>query len=127
MSKSVATLLLRRLVSGGNQSRYMLALTVPVDGAVRQFDDPLVRRQCFSMFSSLGLRTMSTSVNQPRSVEQVAKEKKVVEEDHSKQELEKSNEVERSSYWGISGRKIIKEDGSEWPWNCFMVYMLLIK
>lgn len=26
-----------------------------------------------------------------------------------------------SSYWGISRPKITKEDGSAWPWNCFMV------
>lgn len=123
MSKSVATLLLKRLVSGGNvnSSRYMLALTAPVEGVVRPFDDdPLVRRQAFYVFSGSGLRTMNTSVNQSRSVEQVAEEKKVADEDPSKREQEKENELVRSSYWGISGRKVIKEDGSEWPWNCFM-------
>jgi len=26
-----------------------------------------------------------------------------------------------SSYWGISRPKVLKEDGTEWPWNCFMV------
>ena len=26
-----------------------------------------------------------------------------------------------SSYWGVSRPKITKEDGTEWPWNCFMV------
>nr|AGQ42776.1 mitochondrial alternative oxidase 2d1 [Medicago sativa] len=25
-----------------------------------------------------------------------------------------------SSYWGISRPKVLKEDGTEWPWNCFM-------
>ncbi|KAF3435021.1 hypothetical protein FNV43_RR22108 [Rhamnella rubrinervis] len=25
-----------------------------------------------------------------------------------------------SSYWGIARPKITKEDGTEWPWNCFM-------
>lgn len=25
------------------------------------------------------------------------------------------------SYWGISRPKITREDGTEWPWNCFMV------
>ncbi|XP_004504797.1 ubiquinol oxidase 2, mitochondrial-like isoform X1 [Cicer arietinum] len=25
-----------------------------------------------------------------------------------------------SSYWGISKPKIKREDGTEWPWNCFM-------
>lgn len=26
-----------------------------------------------------------------------------------------------SSYWGVSRPRILREDGSEWPWNCFMV------
>ena len=26
-----------------------------------------------------------------------------------------------SNYWGIQRPKITREDGSEWPWNCFMV------
>lgn len=25
-----------------------------------------------------------------------------------------------SSYWGISRPKLTREDGTEWPWNCFM-------
>ncbi|CAK8578029.1 unnamed protein product [Lathyrus sativus] len=31
----------------------------------------------------------------------------------------KNNKVV-SSYWGISRPKITREDGTEWPWNCFM-------
>ncbi|GJS65526.1 ubiquinol oxidase, mitochondrial-like protein [Tanacetum coccineum] len=31
---------------------------------------------------------------------------------------EKKKEV--MSYWGISRSKITREDGTEWPWNCFM-------
>ncbi|KAL9253401.1 Ubiquinol oxidase, mitochondrial-like protein [Drosera capensis] len=30
------------------------------------------------------------------------------------------NEVLVSSYWGISRPQITREDGSPWPWNCFM-------
>lgn len=30
------------------------------------------------------------------------------------------NNVVASSYWGISRPKIMREDGTEWPWNCFM-------
>jgi hypothetical protein len=26
-----------------------------------------------------------------------------------------------SSYWGVSRPKIKREDGTDWPWNCFMV------
>ncbi|KAK9174905.1 hypothetical protein WN944_026909 [Citrus x changshan-huyou] len=30
------------------------------------------------------------------------------------------NGIVPSSYWGISRPKITREDGSPWPWNCFM-------
>lgn len=26
-----------------------------------------------------------------------------------------------SSYWGIPSRKLKREDGTDWPWNCFTV------
>jgi len=25
------------------------------------------------------------------------------------------------SYWGVQPRKVVKEDGTEWRWSCFMV------
>lgn len=28
------------------------------------------------------------------------------------------------SYWGIQPSKIVKQDGTEWKWNCFKVSML---
>ncbi|KAJ8572523.1 hypothetical protein K7X08_009034 [Anisodus acutangulus] len=34
--------------------------------------------------------------------------------------MEGEDEVAISSYWGVSRPKITKEDGSVWPWNCFM-------
>ncbi|QCD84101.1 ubiquinol oxidase 2, mitochondrial [Vigna unguiculata] len=45
-------------------------------------------------------------------------EAKLPEKDKEKAEAEKS--VVESSYWGISRPKIMREDGTEWPWNCFM-------
>ncbi|CAJ1936053.1 unnamed protein product [Sphenostylis stenocarpa] len=45
-------------------------------------------------------------------------EAKLPEKDKEKAEAEKS--VVESSYWGISRPKIVREDGTEWPWNCFM-------
>ncbi|KAJ7968199.1 Ubiquinol oxidase [Quillaja saponaria] len=32
----------------------------------------------------------------------------------------RDSSVVASSYWGISKPKITREDGTEWPWNCFM-------
>ncbi|KAK7319430.1 hypothetical protein RJT34_04151 [Clitoria ternatea] len=47
-----------------------------------------------------------------------AKSSESEKEDSSPTEARKS--VVESSYWGISRPKIIREDGTEWPWNCFM-------
>lgn len=41
-------------------------------------------------------------------------------ENQEKKEKETENALV-SSYWGIYRPKITREDGSEWPWNCFMV------
>ncbi|PHT64156.1 Ubiquinol oxidase 2, mitochondrial [Capsicum annuum] len=38
----------------------------------------------------------------------------------SVERIEGEDEVAVSSYWGISRPKITKQDGSVWPWNCFM-------
>lgn len=38
-----------------------------------------------------------------------------------KEKREEKQDVVMSSYWGISKPKITREDGTEWPWNCFMV------
>jgi ubiquinol oxidase len=37
-----------------------------------------------------------------------------------------NNNAVVSSYWGIARPKILKEDGTEWPWNCFMVRILIL-
>lgn len=42
-----------------------------------------------------------------------------------KEEEEGKKEVVVSSYWGISRPKITREDGTEWPWNCFMVFIFI--
>ncbi|KAJ0009934.1 hypothetical protein Pint_33281 [Pistacia integerrima] len=37
-----------------------------------------------------------------------------------KEKKEEKKDMVMSSYWGISRPKITREDGTEWPWNCFM-------
>ncbi|KAI5661397.1 hypothetical protein M9H77_20720 [Catharanthus roseus] len=121
MNKFLARSVMRRLVSGGDNSLYLSVLAAPVDGmvkmsAVRHFDDAvLVGSRRFGIFGGLGRRMLSTS---PGAVEK--EQKKEDGEVSAKQEQEKSNEIAHSSYWGISRQRILREDGSEWPWNCFM-------
>ena len=30
------------------------------------------------------------------------------------------------SYWGLSGPRIKRPDGTDWPWNCFMVIITFL-
>ncbi|XP_052484598.1 ubiquinol oxidase, mitochondrial isoform X2 [Gossypium raimondii] len=61
-------------------------------------------------------RMMSSS---PASVEKATSEKEDKTE-NSVMEETKGKEVMAASYWGISRPKITREDGTDWPWNCFM-------
>lgn len=63
---------------------------------------------------------LSSPATDPAPADKARKESAVAEE-------EKKNgggAVVPSSYWGISRPKITREDGTEWPWNCFMVRQL---
>ncbi|MED6170354.1 inducible alternative oxidase 2 [Stylosanthes scabra] len=46
-------------------------------------------------------------------------EAKSTEKEKEKKKSE-GNSIVASSYWGISRQKVTREDGTEWPWNCFM-------
>ncbi|OMO77921.1 Alternative oxidase [Corchorus olitorius] len=66
-------------------------------------------------FASVELRRMSNwGISGP--VEQMDKKEKLP----LATEEQKAKGMMVSSYWGISRPKITREDGTEWPWNCFM-------
>lgn len=49
-----------------------------------------------------------------------------VEKEKYQEEKQENGKGDISSYWGISKPKIKREDGTEWPWNCFMVQYLYL-
>ncbi|CAN6551975.1 unnamed protein product [Malus baccata var. baccata] len=57
---------------------------------------------------------MSTSSSSGQATSLAEKEQK-----EEKESTNGNNSVDVSSYWGIQGPKIRREDGTEWPWNCF--------
>lgn len=89
-------------------------------GGVRRFDQTAVVRDGFSG-GERWWRMMSTVAEKA-----VAPEKKDREESTAVPEKKERGEVVTSSYWGISRPKITREDGTEWPWNCFMVIFIYI-
>lgn len=123
MNHLLTRLTLRRLVTGCNCGWYMpssLSVTPGAAGAamavVKPWDDVAVARG-----QGLGAlvgqwRTMVSSVPEHSA----APEKEKKESGEAAVKGEKNDEVLVSSYWGISKRKIVREDGSDWPWNCFM-------
>ncbi|KAK1355875.1 hypothetical protein POM88_049131 [Heracleum sosnowskyi] len=44
-----------------------------------------------------------------------------VKEVPEKKKEVRGGEVAASSYWGVARPRVTKDDGTEWPWNCFMV------
>lgn len=53
-------------------------------------------------------------------------EAKLPEKEKEKEKAKAEKSVVESSYWGISRPKVSREDGTEWPWNCFMVRILFL-
>ncbi|XP_071691609.1 ubiquinol oxidase, mitochondrial [Rutidosis leptorrhynchoides] len=66
-------------------------------------------------FGSFQWRRMMSSAAEP-----AAEAPSVKQADAGGEKKEGGDKDLVSSYWGISRSKITREDGTEWPWNCFM-------
>ncbi|GAU34128.1 hypothetical protein TSUD_66070 [Trifolium subterraneum] len=101
----------RTLIGGRNCNRYSSAV-------VRPFMAEEMRQRKFVADGGNGgffywKRMMASKAASETEVKSTEKEKK-------EESSGKKNNVVVSSYWGISRPKITREDGTEWPWNCFM-------
>ncbi|CAA2954932.1 ubiquinol oxidase, mitochondrial-like [Olea europaea subsp. europaea] len=120
MNHLVARSLMKRVITGGNYSRYMSSAAKVALVIRPPFDEAMigVRGQGVGMLLGGWRKMMSTASEPSSTVAMPEKEKEnsgVVAE-----KKEEKGEVMVSSYWGISRSKITREDGTEWPWNCFM-------
>ncbi|KAL7206000.1 hypothetical protein ACSBR2_018833 [Camellia fascicularis] len=114
MNQLVARAVLRGLIGGRSYKLYVSPPSAAV--VVRPFDETVVMRRA----QGLGQwrRAMSTAAEKTTAVaEKDEKESTVAAATEKKKE---GGEVMVASYWGISRPKITREDGTEWPWNCFM-------
>ncbi|KAI3815160.1 hypothetical protein L1987_14817 [Smallanthus sonchifolius] len=66
-------------------------------------------------FGNFEWRRMISSAAEP-----AAKAPSVKQADAGTAKKEGGDQVAVSSYWGISRSKVTREDGTDWPWNCFM-------
>ena len=109
----------RAVLIGGRRCNWSLSAPSPAAAAaavvVRSFDDTAVH--CWaSIGGAQWRRAMSSAAERTSAVAEKDRKETAVAE----KEKEESG-VLVSSYWGISRSKITREDGTEWPWNCFMV------
>ncbi|KAK6121216.1 hypothetical protein DH2020_045042 [Rehmannia glutinosa] len=112
---------MRRVITGGNCGRYVSSSAAAAAriSALTPFDASAagVQKQGLSTVV-IGWRRMMSTAAEPSSAPAVA------EKDNKTNGVATGNvgkgEVVVSSYWGIQRPKLTREDGTEWPWNCFM-------
>ncbi|KAK6143713.1 hypothetical protein DH2020_024061 [Rehmannia glutinosa] len=113
---------MRRVITGGNCGRYVSSSAAAAAriNAFTPFDASVaagVQKQGLSTVV-IGWRRMMSTAAEPSSASAVA------EKDNKSNGVATGNvekgEVVVSSYWGIQRPKLTREDGTEWPWNCFM-------
>ncbi|GFY89403.1 hypothetical protein Acr_06g0013430 [Actinidia rufa] len=119
MNQLVARAVLRGLAAGRSCNRKVFTSAAVVE---KPFDESasMWRGQGGFIRGAQWRRAMSTAVEKDR------KESAVAEKDRkgsgvAEKKKEDGGKMVVSSYWGVSRPKITKEDGTEWPWNCFMV------
>ncbi|PHT98050.1 Ubiquinol oxidase 2, mitochondrial [Capsicum chinense] len=133
MHQLLARSVMRRLVSSSTRNRFMWSLSSPPSVAVivwKEVGKPSSESVVMMSGQRLGFcgqwwRMMSSASEPPtkNSTSTVAGKEGDKEAKRSRASVERmegEDEVAVSSYWGISRPKITKQDGSVWPWNCFM-------
>nr|ASX94434.1 mitochondrial alternative oxidase 2a [Daucus carota subsp. halophilus]ASX94437.1 mitochondrial alternative oxidase 2a [Daucus carota subsp. halophilus]ASX94438.1 mitochondrial alternative oxidase 2a [Daucus carota subsp. halophilus] len=113
MNHLLAKSVMRRLISGGSSIRSASpAPSLTIFRAVT--DSATMRRESLVYVRGGGVELMKRMMSS--EAVKVTEEKKEVKEEEKKSE----SNVVVSSYWGVARPRITKEDGTEWPWNCFM-------
>lgn len=118
MNNLVARSVMKRVI-GRNCSRNVSPTpATPAISIFRSFDEAA---KATGQFIGGGphefmMKKMMSTAAERKAVEEKEKEDTAVAE----KKKEGGGEVAMSSYWGVLRPKIKREDGTEWPWNCFM-------
>ncbi|KAJ9141462.1 hypothetical protein P3X46_031999 [Hevea brasiliensis] len=112
------------LVNGGRSGRYISTVTAASTAGVLKPTEVWteLRSRYGTSFDVFYWRRMISSNATETAVAEKLKTEKSVEKQAEKgvESFKTSDGTVVSSYWGISKPKILREDGTEWPWNCFM-------
>ncbi|KAJ9162700.1 hypothetical protein P3X46_022456 [Hevea brasiliensis] len=111
------------LVNGARGGRYFSTATaVTTSGVLKPMDVwTEFRSRNGASFGVFYWRRMMSTAAETAVAENEKTEKSVGKQAEKEVESVKASDgAVVSSYWGISRPKILREDGTEWPWNCFM-------
>ncbi|KAF4365989.1 hypothetical protein F8388_019233 [Cannabis sativa] len=114
----------RSLINGGSSStsssirnfnRHISMSVIPARSLVtgssfNPVDDFFLTKRIVTMMK---MSTVSSSSSP-------AKTTSLTEEKNELKEKKDQSNAMVSSYWGVPRQRITREDGTEWPWNCFM-------
>ncbi|KAH7518587.1 ubiquinol oxidase, mitochondrial [Ziziphus jujuba] len=73
--------------------------------------------------STMVMRMMCTASSSSKELTEKDDRKEKTSSSATEAKKKKDDDEDKalvSSYWGIARPKITREDGTEWPWNCFM-------
>ncbi|CAH9081772.1 unnamed protein product [Cuscuta epithymum] len=119
--------MMRRLITSGSACRCIESFSTSLTATAKVFPsltpsgEPVMARGvlCFHR-GSRRLMSSFPDVISPKSTATMKKNEDKKKGDNNLKEKERNNELVVSSYWGVVRPKIMREDGSAWPWNCFM-------
>ncbi|KAK1359250.1 Ubiquinol oxidase [Heracleum sosnowskyi] len=117
MNHLLAKSVMRRLITAGGSS-IISASPAPSFTIFRPVTKSATVMRQSTLFINGGVNELMKRMMSSEAVKDDVTEKK--EDVTEKKKEVRGGEVVASSYWGVARPRVTKEDGTEWPWNCFM-------
>lgn len=116
MNHLFAKSVMRRLLTGG--SSIISASPAPSFTLFRPVTESATVMRQSTVFINGGANDLLKRMMSSEAVKQVPEKEETNGQVPEKKES--GGDVVVSSYWGVARPRVTKEDGTEWPWNCFM-------
>lgn len=124
MNHIVARSVIRRLIN--TQKCNQLHISFSPINAFRLYDDmALMRLRNISGGAHVFETRMMSGAGEKKAVKGKGMNVNMVSKENNKDGI--GSQVSVTSYWGVTRPKVKREDGSDWPWNCFMVRNNLVR
>ena len=121
MKRFVAGSLARGLISRGGGGYMSTAEMMARPGSMQGV---MMNKQQSQQYYYWRSRMMSSGAEKSKEVVNGGGVEAIKEEEKKKNGDEEKGTV--NSYWGVSRPSIKRPDGTDWPWNCFMVIITFL-